>query len=394
MTRPSGPLRGVKVLELAAIGPVPFCGLVLSDLGADVVRVDRASDVAGADPSYAPGNVIDRGRRSIGVDLKQPDGPALVLDLVAGADVLVEGWRPGVAERLGVGPDECFARNRSLVYGRMTGWGRDGPLAPTAGHDIDYIAVSGALSAFGRQGGPPVPPLNVVGDFGGGGLLLALGIVAALFEVRGGGAGQVVDTAMVDGSALLMAPFFAAAQIGFWGDRGTNLLDTGAPYYDCYECADGEWIAVGALEPQFYAALIAGLDLSRDDVPDRDDRTRWPELRAVLRARFASRPRDEWAAVFGPGGHDACVAPVLDLEEAPAHEHNVARSTFVEVEGIRHPAPAPRLSSTPLSIARRPCFAGEHTDEVLEEWGIDTARVESLKTTGVVAQHPNPGFRT
>jgi alpha-methylacyl-CoA racemase len=375
------------VLELSAIGPVPFCGLVLSDLGADVVRIDRAADVAGADPSYAPGNVIDRGRRSVGVDLKQAGGSALVLDLVAEVDVLVEGWRPGVAERLGVGPDHCFARNPALVYGRMTGWGREGELADLAGHDIDYIAVAGALSAFGRAGGPPVPPLNVVGDFGGGGLLLALGIVAALFEVRGGGAGQVVDTAMVDGAALLLAPFFAAAQLGFWGARGTNLLDTGAPFYDCYECADGGWVAVGALEPQFYAALLAGLGLTSADVPDRDDRTRWPELRAVFAARFAVRSRQEWGRIFGPGGHDACVAPVLDLDEAPSHPHNEARSTFLEIEGVRHPAPAPRLSRTPLEVARRPCYPGEHTDEVLAEWGIDRDRIEALRAAATIAQH-------
>jgi alpha-methylacyl-CoA racemase len=383
----TGPLRGVRVVELAGIGPVPFCGLVLSDLGADVVRIDRVSDVAAADPSYAPGNVIDRGRRSVGVDLKQAAGVALVLDLAAGADVVVEGWRPGVAERLGVDPDACLDRNPSLVYGRMTGWGREGPLASLAGHDIDYIAVSGALSAFGTVGGPPVPPLNVVGDFGGGGLLLALGIVAALFEVRGGGRGQVVDSAMVDGSALLMAPFYAAAQIGFWGPRGTNLLDSGAPYYGCYECAGGGWLAVGALEPQFYAALLAGLGLDAAEAPDRDDRSRWPELHEVFAARFASRSRDEWAAVFGPGGHDACVAPVLDLHEAPADPHNVARGTFAEVEGVRHPAPAPRLSRTPLGIARRPCYAGEHTDEVLVEWGITADRITALKASGAVAQH-------
>ena len=269
----------------------------------------------------------------------------------------------------------------------MTGWGRDGPFAPLAGHDIDYIAVSGALSAFGMAGGPPVPPLNVVGDFGGGGLLLALGIVAALFEVRSGGGGQVVDTAMVDGSALLMAPFYAAAQIGVWGPRGTNLLDTAAPYYGCYKCADGAWVAVGALEPRFYAALLSGLALDPGGIPDREDRTRWPELREVFAARFASRNRDAWAEVFGPGGHDACVAPVLDLHEAPAHPHNVARATFAEVEGVRHPAPAPRLSGTPLRIARRPCYAGEHTDEALADWGIAADRIAALKAAGAIAQH-------
>src|SRR5581483_8669552 len=253
-------------------------------------------DVAAADPSRAPGTVLDRGRRSIGVDLKSPDGVDIVLRLVEWADVLVEGYRPGVAERLGIGPVDCQARNPRLVYGRLTGWGRSGPLADRAGHDIDYIALAGALSAFGRAGGPPTPPLNIVGDFGGGGLLLAYGIACALVAAARTGAGQVVDAAMVDGTALLMAPFYAARQIGFWSDeRGTNLLDTGSPYYDTYECADGGWVAVGAIEPQFYAALLDGLGLAAADLRDRDDRTRWPELRAALAARFRTRTRDEWA---------------------------------------------------------------------------------------------------
>ena len=270
----TGPLDGVRVVELASIGPIPFCGLVLSDMGADVVRVDKPVDVATADPSRAPGTVLDRGRRSIGVDLKSPRGVEVVLRLVDSADVLIEGYRPGVAERLGIGPDDCLGRNPRLVYGRLTGWGRQGPLADRAGHDIDYIALAGALSAFGRSGGPPTPPLNIVGDFGGGGLLLAYGVACALVSTARTGNGQVVDTAMVDGTALLMAPFYAARQIGFWSDeRGTNMLDTGSPYYDTYECADGKYVAVGAIEPQFYAALLDGLELSASDLPDRDDRT-------------------------------------------------------------------------------------------------------------------------
>lgn len=380
---PSGPLRGIRVVELAGIGPAPFCGLVLSDLGADVVRLDRTAAAAAANPAAAPGNVLDRGRRSLAVDLKSPEGVALALDLVAGADVLIEGFRPGVAERLGLGPQECRARNPRLVYGRMTGWGQDGPLADRAGHDIDYIALAGALGAFGRAGGPPVAPLNVVGDFGGGGLLLALGVVAALFEVARGGEGQVVDAAMVDGAALLMVPFYAAAAMGFWGPRGTNLLDSGTPYYDAYRCADGGWVAVGALEPQFYAELLDGLGLAPDEVPDRDDPANWPALRARFEERFASRSRDEWAAVFE--GRDACVAPVLDLTEAPRHPHLVARSTFQEIAGVVHPSPAPRFSATPGAIARPPCYPGQHTEEVLREWGVDDARIAALAGAGVIA---------
>jgi alpha-methylacyl-CoA racemase len=299
---------------------------------------------------------------------------------------MFEGYRPGVMERLGLGPDIALGRNPKLIYGRMTGWGQTGPLAHAAGHDIDYIAISGALHAIGTNA-RPVVPLNLIGDYGGGALYLAMGLLAALVHARSTGQGQVVDAAMVDGAALLLAPFFAAAQLGFWGARGTNLLDTGAPFYDCYECADGGWVAVGALEPQFYAALLAGLGLTSADVPDQDDRTRWTELRQVLAARFASRPRHEWGRIFGPGGHDACVAPVLDLDEAPSHPHNAARSTFVEIEGVRHPAPAPRLSRTPLEIARRPCYPGEHTDEVLAEWGLDPDRIEALKADATIAQH-------
>jgi len=379
-----GPLEGVRVVELASIGPVPFCGLVLSDMGADVVRVDKLADVAAADPSRAPGTVLDRGRRSIGVDLKSPDGVDIVLRLVEWADVLVEGYRPGVAERLGIGPVDCQARNPRLVYGRLTGWGRSGPLADRAGHDIDYIALAGALSAFGRAGGPPTPPLNIVGDFGGGGLLLAYGIACALVAAARTGAGQVVDAAMVDGTALLMAPFYAARQIGFWSDeRGTNLLDTGSPYYDTYECADGGWVAVGAIEPQFYAALLDGLGLAAADLPDRDDRTRWPELRAALAARFRTRTRDEWAEHFA--GVDACVAPVLGLAEAPQHPHNVARGTFEQVEGVIHPAPALRFDRTPAAIVRPPCHAGQHTDEILRDLGFDEQAIARLRGRGAVA---------
>ena len=380
----SGPLSGVKVVELASIGPIPFCGMVLSDMGCDVVRVDKLADAAFADPSRAPGTVLDRGRRSIAVDLKSDAGREIVLRLVDDADVLIEGYRPGVSERLGVGPDDCRARNPRLVYGRMTGWGREGPLADRAGHDIDYIAVAGALSAFGKAGGPPVPPLNVVGDFGGGGLLLAYGIACALVEASRSGQGQVVDAAMVDGTAMLMAPFYAARQIGFWSDeRGTNMLDTGSPYYDTYECSDGQHVAVGAIEPQFYAELLDGLGLDPAALPNRDDREQWEALRAVFTATFRTRTRDAWAEVFAD--RDACVAPVLSLAEAPEHPHNVARSTFVEVDGVLHPAPAPRLDRTPGALAVKACYAGQHTDDVLRELKYGDAEIAELRTGAVVA---------
>ena len=379
-----GPLAGVKVVELASIGPIPFCGMVLSDMGCDVVRIDKLADAATADPSRAPGTVLDRGRRSIALDLKSDAGNDIVLDLVAAADVLIEGYRPGVAERLGVGPADCHARNPRLVYGRMTGWGREGPLADRAGHDIDYIALAGALSAFGRAGGPPTPPINVLGDFGGGGLLLAYGIACALVEAARSGTGQVVDAAMVDGTAMLMAPFYAARQIGFWSDdRGTNMLDTGAPFYDTYECADGGYVAVGAIEPQFYAALLGKLELDANALPDRDDRTQWDSLRAIFAKVFRIKTRDEWADVFADS--DACVAPVLTLAEAPEHPHNVARGTFVEVDGVRHPAPAPRFDRTPGALAVKACYAGQHTDAVLGELGYDETAIADLRRRGTVA---------
>jgi alpha-methylacyl-CoA racemase len=383
----TGPLRGIRVVEVAGIGPGPFCCMVLADLGADVVRVDRVAEVAGAQPRPS-GNTLDRARRSVAVDLKHPEGAAVVRRLVGSADVLVEGFRPGVAERLGIGPDECLAANPTLVYGRMTGWGQEGPLAAMAGHDIDYIAVAGALASFGRAGEAPVPPMNVVGDFGGGGMLLALGIAAALLEVARGGEGQVVDAAMVDGTALLLAPFYAARQLGFWGERGTNQLDTGAPFYDVYECADGGWVAVGSLEPQFYAALLAGLELDADALPDRGDQASWPALRRTFAGCFAARPRAHWEAVFGPGGHDACVAPVLDLAEAPAHPHLQARGTVVEVDGLLQPAAAPRFSRTPTAVGRPASYPGQHTEAVLAEAGFTGEEIAALAAAGAVAQHP------
>jgi alpha-methylacyl-CoA racemase len=377
-----GPLAGIRVIELASIGPIPFCGMVLSDLGADILRVDRPADVATANPEQSGRNALERGRRSIGVDVKAPGGVDVVLRLVEEADIIIEGFRPGVAERLGIGPDECRARNQRLVYGRMTGWGRTGPLADRAGHDIDYIAIGGALGAIGARGGPPVPPINLVGDFGGGGLLLAFGLLAALVERASSGTGQVVDAAMVDGTAMQLAPFYAARQVGFWSDeRGTNDLDGGRPWYRTYACADGGYVAVGAIEPKFYAALLVGLDLDARAIPSRDDPAQHDALHALFEERFRTRSRDEWAAHFADS--DACVAPVLSLAEAPVHPHNVAREVFHEVEGVIQQAPAPRFDRTPGSIGPR-CYPGQHTDEILRELGFDDARVAELRAAGAV----------
>ena len=379
----SGPLTGLKVLEIAGIGPGPFCGMVLADLGADVVRIDRAERVTDRDPAGSRFDLMARGRRSIGVDLKHPEGVATVLDLVERADVLIEGFRPGVAERLGIGPDACLARNPRLVYGRMTGWGQTGPYAHTAGHDINYIALSGALHPIGRRGEAPVPPVNFVGDFGGGGMLLALGVCAAVIEARISGMGQVVDAAMTDGSALLTTMFHGLAATGAWTtERGTNLLDTGSHMYDVFECADGEYISLGSLEPQFYAEMCMRLGIPIDEMPEYD-RPRWPEFKERIKGVVREKTRDEWCALLE--GTDVCFAPVLSLTEAPAHPHNRERETFVEVEGITQPAPAPRFSRTPGAVRRPPSAAGQHTDEALGEWGFSADRIAALKESGAIA---------
>jgi alpha-methylacyl-CoA racemase len=381
----SGPLDGVRVLELSGLGPAPFGAMVLADLGAEVIRVDRAERCVGGNPDAPPADVIQRGRRSIGIDLKAPAGRDTLLRLAEQADVLIEGFRPGVLERLGLGPDELSARNPRLVIGRMTGWGQDGPLAPTAGHDIDYIALSGALGSIGRHGERPLPPLNLVGDFGGGGMLLALGVVCALFEAQRSGRGQVVDAAMVDGSALLMTMMYAFRAMGVWEDqRGVNLLDTGAAFYEVYETADGEHLAVGALEPQFYAALLAGLGLTDDpDLPPQMDKSRWPELKARFAEVIRTRTRDEWEKVFE--GTDACVAPVLTMAEAPEHPHNISRGTFVERYGAVQPGPAPRFSRTPGVLERPPAFPGQHTEEVLADWGFSDEERAELREGKAIA---------
>ncbi|MFF0312116.1 CaiB/BaiF CoA transferase family protein [Streptosporangium sp. NPDC004379] len=371
----SGPLSGVRVLELAGLAPGPFAGMMLADHGAEVLRVDRVTAVTAAG-NRPRRDVMDRGKRTIGLDLKSPEGVAAFRELAAHADVVIEVFRPGVAERLGIGPEDLRAVNPRLVYGRMTGWGQEGPLAATAGHDIDYIAVAGVLSMLGRAGGKPTPPINILGDFAGGGLMLAYGVLLALFERERTGRGRVVDAAMVDGAATLFAMFYQGVQSGFWGPRGTNLLDTGAPMYDTYETADGGFVAVGALEPQFWAEMVALMGLS--DLPDRDDRARWPELRERLAEAFRSRTRAEWEEVFA--GSDACVVPVLDPAEAAEHPHNRARGTFVEVGGVRQPAPAPRLEG-----ADSPDLAPATLLSDLSGWGLDPEAAERLRAAGVLA---------
>ncbi len=381
----TGPLQGVRVVEIAGIGPGPFCAMLLADMGAEVVRIDRPGTADGH--RWPP--VLGRGRRSVVVDLKHERGAEVVLRLVESADALIEGFRPGVAERLGIGPDACLDRNPRLLYGRMTGWGQDGPLRHAAGHDIDYIAVAGALHPIGRAGQAPVPPLNLVGDFGGGGLLLAFGIVCGLLEARRSGRGQVIDAAVVDGAALLTTMVHELGAMGLWREeRGANLLDGGAPFYDVYDTADGRHLAVGALEPQFYAELVARLGLEEQelqDLPPQMDRDRWPELRERLAAVFRTRTWAEWCEVFD--GSDACVAPVLSPGEAPDHPHNRARRTFVPVGGSTEPAPAPRFSRTPSAPPAPPPAPGQHTDEVLAAWaGFGAEEIAALRAAGAIIQ--------
>ncbi|MBV7694343.1 CaiB/BaiF CoA-transferase family protein [Streptomyces sp. TRM70350] len=361
-----GPLTGVRVVELAGIGPGPFAAMLLADLGADVVRVDRPGGTGLAtDPEY---DITNRNKRSVIVDLKSPDGPARVLDLAARADILIEGYRPGVAERLGVGPDACHARNPALVYGRMTGWGQEGPLADRAGHDIAYIALTGTLGVIGRPDEAPAVPANLVGDYAGGSLYLVVGVLAALHHARATGTGQVVDAAIVDGATHLAAMIHGMLAAGGWQDRrGANLLDGGCPFYGTYETADGRYMAVGALEQQFYDEFVTLLGIA-DQAPARKDITRWGELREMVAARFKTRTRDEWTAVFE--GSDACVAPVLSLREAPHHPHLAARGTFTHHGGITQPAPAPRFSATPTAVRTGPAQPGADTADVARDWDV------------------------
>ncbi|WAM17178.1 CaiB/BaiF CoA transferase family protein [Rhodococcus sp. JS3073] len=376
-----GPLSGLTVVEIASLAPAPFGCMILADLGADVIRVERAGD--GGSGLMAPSGVLDRGRRSIAVNLRTPEGRGAVLRLVEGADILVEGFRPGVAERLGIGPDDCLSRNPGLIYGRMTGWGQDGPLAPRAGHDINYIALAGALEPIGRAGERPVPPLNLLGDFGGGGLMLAMGILAALHERSRSGRGQVVDASMVDGAALLTAFVHSMNAAGLWQEgRGQNVLDGAAAFYDTYECADGLHVAVGCVEPHFYGELLDVLGLSGEDLPSQYDLDAAPELKKRLADVFATRPRDDRAALFADS--DACVSPVLSPWEAHEHPHNKERETFVEVGGIRQPAPAPRFSRTPAPVPRPAPRPGQDTDAILAQAGYDATGIEHLRSAGAV----------
>jgi alpha-methylacyl-CoA racemase len=374
-----GPLAGVRVVELAGIGPGPFCAMLLADLGAEVLRVDRPAASAGPWPP-----LLTRGRRSVAVDLKHPEGPKVVLRLADAADVLLEGFRPGVAERLGIGPDACLARNPRLVYGRMTGWGQDGPLRASAGHDINYLALAGALHPLGRPGEPPHPPLNLLGDYGGGGMLLAFGVACALLEAGRSGRGQVVDAAVLDGGALLTTVLHELAGLGLWRwERGTNLLDGGAPFYDVYETADGGHVALGALEPEFFGELLVlvGLD-GEEDLPAQFDRERWPELRRRIAAAVKRRSRDEWAALAGAG--DACLTPVLSPTEAAEHPHNRERGVFAATPDGPRPAPAPRFSRTPAGPPGPDPEPGEHTGTALPDWGFTPEEVAALRGTGAI----------
>jgi alpha-methylacyl-CoA racemase len=370
-----GPLTGLKVVEFAGIGPGPFCGMLLSDLGADVVRIDRKGGRGGA-----PSDVTARGRRSVALDLKSPAAIEACLKLMEGADAVFEGFRPGVMERLGLGPDVALKRNPKLVYGRMTGWGQTGPYANAAGHDMNYIAITGALHAIGTTE-KPVPPLNLVGDFGGGALYLAFGLLAGVIQARETGKGQVIDCAMSDGAASLMAMFYGFKASGMWqGGRRNNMRDGGAHFYDTYQCSDGKWISLGSIEPQFYALLLDKTGIDDPEFQKQMDRASWPSLHDKLAAVIATKTRDEWCAIMD--ATDVCFAPVLDLDEAPKHAHNVARQTFVEMAGVVQPAPAPRFSATPGAIQGPPPAVGAHDREALADWGFSSAEIDALFAVG------------
>jgi alpha-methylacyl-CoA racemase len=381
----TGPLAGMRIVELGSIGPGPYCAMLLADLGADVIRLDRSAGATLVGPnSDFRTEVMHRGRQSVAVDLKNPRGCEVVLELVRSADALIEGFRPGVTERLGVGPDDCLAVNPRLVYGRMTGYGQTGPMAQAVGHDLNYVAQSGMLSMIGRAGQPPTPPLSLVGDFGGGGMVLALGILAAVYEAQQSGQGQVVDAAMVDGAALLGAAFHGFASAGTWHPtRGTNIVDSGAPFYDVYETADGKWLAVAAMEAHFYAELLDILEIDRASLPDQHDEAQWPQMKKVFADAVRARPRDEWVARAAGRG---CVSAMLDAEESWVDEHNRARGTFVEVGGVTQPSPQPRFSRTPASVDAPPPAPGEHTRAALAAWGVPVGTITAWEQTGAVRQ--------
>jgi alpha-methylacyl-CoA racemase len=383
-TERSGPLVGLKVVELAGIGPAPFAAMLMADLGADIVRVDRRADPGLGVPRGAEFDLMSRSRRSIAVDLKNPQGAATVLKLTEGADVLIDPFRPGVTEKLGLGPDEALARNPRLIYARMTGFGNDGPLAHTAGHDINYISLTGALHAIGPKEAP-VPPLNMIGDFGGGGMYLAFGVMAAVYEAQRSGAGQVVDIGMVDGAISLMTPIYGLAASGYWNDaREENILDGAAPFYGAFETADGKFVSIGSIEKKFYALLLEKLELDPEALPPQMDRDRWPELKATIAETIKTKTRDQWVEIME--GTDVCFAPVLSLAEAPLHHHNQARGNFVEVAGITQPAPAPRFSRTPGKVHSPPAIPGEHTEAVLADWGFSEAEISDLKDAAAIGR--------
>jgi len=381
-----GPLTGIKIIEMVGLGPCPFAAMMLADMGAEVIRIDRKTQPGADNPFPMLGTKFDvmaRGRRSLALDLKHPQAREVVLTLVEQADILIEGFRPGVMERLGLGPDTCHARNPKLVFGRVTGWGQTGPLAQAAGHDLNYIALSGMLHAMGRADTPPSPPLNLVGDFGGGAMMLAFGVVCAALEAKTSGRGQTVDAAMTDGAALLGAMMYGLRAFGSWQDtREANMLDGGAPFYDTYACRDGKFLSVGAIEPQFYAQLLALCGATDPEFAKQWSQKRWPELKAKFAALFATKTRDDWCALLE--GTDACVAPVLDMAEAPGHPHNAARGTFIEIDGVVQPAPAPRFSRTAPAAGQAAAAPGQHSAQVLADWGWSPAAIESLKTAGVI----------
>lgn len=369
-----GALKGIRVIEMAGIGPGPFCAMMLSDMGAEVVRIDRLAHKGTGDRAH----VLNRGRKSLAMDLKCPQAVSAALKLIASADVLIEGFRPGVMERLGLGPEPCLKQNPRLVYGRMTGWGQDGPLSQVAGHDINYISVAGALGAMGYADRPPAPPLNLVGDFGGGAMYLLAGVLAALVERQTSGQGQVIDAAMTDGTASLLTPFYGLMAMNQWTtERFSNRLDGGAYYYGSYECADGQYISIGSLEPQFYALLLEKCEITDPEFQDQLDSQAWPDKRAKLETLFKTRTRQQWCTLLE--GTDVCFGPVLNLQEAPQHPHNQARKTFVDYEGVTQPAPAPRFSRTPGAIQSGAAIAGEHSEEILQGWGFTAAEIAALK---------------
>lgn len=385
MPKAVGPLAGYRIVEIAGIGPGPFAAMMLADMGAEVIRVDRPQAVRSPAPSEPHYDVLLRGRRSIAIDIKNPDGLETLLALIQHADALIEGFRPGVMERLGVGPEVCLKRNPKLVFGRMTGWGQFGPLSGSSGHDINYIALAGALAHFARAGEAPTPPLNMVGDFGGGGMFLAFGVVCALLEAQKSGKGQVIDAAMVDGVAMLMSMFWAFRQIGHFNENepGTNLLDTGAHFYDVYKCRDGKYVSIGSIEPQFYSVLLEKTGLTEDPAfANQMDTTRWPALKVRLAEVMLTKTSDEWCALME--GTDVCFAPVLTMSQAAQHPHNVERKTFVEIAGVTQPAPAPRFSRTPSALPTPPAHPGQHSREILRDWGFRESDIESLLISGAV----------